>query len=396
MARDFTGPEAARAVEAEMDWPSRDVPATVHAALERAAARWPDRNAISFQLLSDPKSRAETLSWAALLDQVNRAANLFRSLGVGPQDAVAYLLPNCNETAVTFLAGMTAGTVNPINPLLDVEQIAGLLRESGAKVLVTLKPFPKSEVAQKAAAAVAFVPEVKHVVEVDLLHYLSPPKSWIVPFLRPKVEVRHHARVHDFAAALAAQPGDRLTFDPGLADRVAALFHTGGTTGTPKMAQHRFGGMIYNGWLGQEFLFTDRDVLICPLPLFHVFACHPILMSAIQSGAHVVFPTPAGYRGEGVFDNFWKLIERWGVTFLITVPTALSALMQRPVNADVSTLKTAISGSAPLPLELYRRFEEKTGVQIAEGYGLTEATCLVSCNPFKGLKKVGSVGVPRP
>ncbi|MBL9059703.1 MAG: AMP-binding protein, partial [Mangrovicoccus sp.] len=180
------------------------------------------------------------------------------------------------------------------------------------------------------------------------------------------------------------------------ADRVAALFHTGGTTGTPKMAQHRFGGMIYNGWLGQEFLFTDRDVLICPLPLFHVFACHPILMSAIQSGAHVVFPTPAGYRGEGVFDNFWKLIERWGVSFLITVPTALSALMQRPVNADVSSLKTAISGSAPLPLELYRRFEEKTGVQIAEGYGLTEATCLVSCNPFKGLKKVGSVGVPLP
>lgn len=137
-------------------------------------------------------------------------------------------------------------------------------------------------------------------------------------------------------------------------------------------------------------------MLICPLPLFHVFACHPILMSAIQSGAHVVFPTPAGYRGEGVFDNFWKLIERWGVSFLITVPTALSALMQRPVNADVSTLKTAISGSAPLPLELYRRFEEKTGVQIAEGYGLTEATCLVSCNPFKGLKKVGSVGVPLP
>ncbi len=395
MARDFTGPEATRAVEAEMPWSARDVPATVHDALERAAARWPQGKAVSFQLLSDPKSKAETLTWSGLLGQVNRAANLFQSLGVAADDTVAYLLPNCNETVVTFLAGMTAGRVNPINPLLDVEQIAGLLRESGAKVLVTLKPFPKSDVAQKAAAAVAFAPDVKHVVEVDLLHYLAPPKSWIVPFLRPKLEVRHHARTHDFAAALARQP-DRLSFDPGRADRVAALFHTGGTTGTPKMAQHRFGGMVYNGWLGQEFLFTDRDVLICPLPLFHVFACHPILMSAIQSGAHVVFPTPAGYRGEGVFDNFWKLIERWEVSFLITVPTALSALMQRPVNADVSTLKTAISGSAPLPLELYRRFEEKTGVQIAEGYGLTEATCLVSCNPFKGLKKVGSVGVPLP
>jgi fatty-acyl-CoA synthase len=92
-------------------------------------------------------------------------------------------------------------------------------------------------------------------------------------------------------------------------------------------------------------------VLICPLPLFHVFAAYPILMAAIASGAHVVFPTPQGYRGDGVFDNFWKLIERWQVTFLITVPTAIAALMQRPVNADVSSLKTAISGSAPLPVE---------------------------------------------
>lgn len=396
MARDFTGPEASRAVESEMPWSERAVPATVYEALTRTAARFPDRDAITFQLLSDPKSKAETLSWSALLARVNRAANLFRSLGVGEGDVVAYLLPNANETVVTLLGAMTAGTVNPINPLLDVEQIAGLLRESRAKVLVTLRSFPKSDVAQKAAAAVAFAPDVKHVVEVDLLRYLAPPKSWIVPLLRPKVEVRHHARVHDFAAMLEAQPADRLAFDPGSADRVAALFHTGGTTGTPKMAQHAFQGMIYNGWLGQELLFTEKDVLICPLPLFHVFACHPILMSAIQSGSHVVFPTPAGYRGEGVFDNFWKLIERWGVTFLITVPTALSALMQRPVNGDVSTLKTAISGSAPLPLELYRRFEEKTGVQVAEGYGLTEATCLVSCNPMQGMKKVGSVGVPLP
>ncbi|MDN8891415.1 AMP-binding protein, partial [Staphylococcus aureus] len=90
----------------------------------------------------------------------------------------------------------------------------------------------------------------------------------------------------------------------------------------------------------------------------------------------VIMPTPAGYRGEGVFDNFWKLIERWQATFLITVPTAIAALMQRPVNADVSSLKTAISGSAPLPIELYNRFKAATGVEIAEGYGLTEATCL--------------------
>ena len=93
----------------------------------------------------------------------------------------------------------------------------------------------------------------------------------------------------------------------------------------PKVAQHKYSGMIYNGWLGHRLLFTEKDNIICPLPLFHVFACHVILMAAIASGAHVVFPTPAGYRGEGVFDNFWKLVERWKISFIITVPTAISA-----------------------------------------------------------------------
>jgi fatty-acyl-CoA synthase len=127
-----------------------------------------------------------------------------------------------------------------------------------------------------------------------------------------------------------------------------------------------------------------------------VLAAYPVLMSMIAAGAHVVFPTPAGYRGEGVFDNLWKLIERWKVTYLIAVPTALSALMQRPINADVTTLRGTFSGSAPLPVELYKRFEAATGVQIVEGYGLTEATCLVSINPPEGVKKIGSVGFPFP
>ena len=118
-------------------------------------------------------------------------------------------------------------------------------------------------------------------------------------------------------------PADKLTFADRTEDRVAAYFHTGGTTGMPKVAQHKLSGMVYNGWLGATLLFKPTDVVICPLPLFHVFACYPILMSMIGSGAHVVFPTPQGYRGEGVFDNFWKLIERYKVTYMITVPTAL-------------------------------------------------------------------------
>ncbi|SIS54252.1 acyl-CoA synthetase [Paracoccus saliphilus] len=383
-------------IEAEMAYEARDLPATLYGFLERTARRFPDRPAISFQLMSGPQDHATTLNWQELLARVTQTANLFHSLGVGPNDTIAYLLPNSIETPVVLLAGATAGIVNPINPLLDPEQIAGILRETNAKVLVTLKAFPKSDVAQKAAEAVASAPNVSHVVEIDLNRHLRGLKRFIVPLLRPKVAAQHDAKVLDFEAATSGQDRDRLRFDDPQQDRIAAYFHTGGTTGMPKLAQHKYSGMIYNGWLGGTLLFDETDVLMCPLPMFHVFAAYPVLMSCIASGAHIIMPTPAGYRGEGVFDNFWKLIERWQCTFLITVPTAISALMQRPVDADVSSLRTAISGSAPLPLELYNRFKQATGVEIAEGYGLTEATCLVSCNPIDGLKKVGSVGVPLP
>ena len=384
------------AIEAEGPWSGRKVARTIHELLTQTMAAHGAKPAITFQLLSGPATKAETLTWGQLHGRVTQAANLFRSLGVGPSDVVAYVLPNSMETAVTLLAGAVAGIVNPINPLLEPEQIAAILRETKARVVVTLKAFPKTDLPQKVAAAVKLAPGVETVLEVDLNRYLSPPKSWIVPLVRPKNPVEHGATVTGFNAACAGQPADRLTFADDPADRVAAYFHTGGTTGLPKVAQHKASGMIYNGWLGARLMFKADDVVLCPLPLFHVFAAYPTLMSMVSSGAHVVFPTPQGYRGEGVFDNFWKLVERWKITYMITVPTALSALMQRPVDANVSSLRGAFSGSAPLPLELYRRFEKATGVQIIEGYGLTECTCLVSCNPPEGAKKIGSVGIPLP
>ncbi len=391
----FASLEDKHAIENEMSWEARDLPRTIHGFLDAVAGKFPDRPATSFQILSGPKDKAETLSWRELRARVNRAANLFRDLGVGETDTVAYVMPNCNETIVTLLGGMVAGVVNPINPLLEPEQIGAILRETDAKVVVTLKPFPKTDVAEKVAEAVRHAPRVHTVLEVDLNRYLTPPKSWIVPLIRPKPPHGHHADVKDFAKEVARH-SDTLGFEDASGDRVAAYFHTGGTTGMPKVAQHRYSGMIYNGWVGKRLLFTEEDSIMCPLPLFHVFACHVIVMAALASGAHVVFPTPAGYRGEGVFDNFWKLVERWRTTFVITVPTAVAALMQRKVDADISSVKTSFSGSAPMPLELFNRFEKASGVTIVEGYGLTEATCLVSCNPPEGTKKVGSIGIPFP
>ncbi|MDC1399711.1 acyl-CoA synthetase [Yoonia sp.] len=383
------------AIENEKPWEARNAPTTTYGLLSQTAGKHGSRKAVSFSLLSNPKAKCETLDWNALRDKTGQAANMFRALGVGEHDVVAYLMPNATETILTYLGGQVAGIVNPINPLLEAEQIAAILRETNAKVLVTLKAFPKTDVAQKAAEAVRLAPNVTHVLEVDLLRYLTGIKRLIVPLIRPKNPVSHHAKVLDFNAEINKQPA-ALAFEDSKVDRVAAYFHTGGTTGMPKVVQHRYSGIVYNAWLGDKLLFTEKDVQICPLPLFHVFATIVSLGASLGSGAQVVFPTPQGYRGEGVFDNFWKLIEKHKVTFMITVPTAMSALMQRKVDADISTLRLAFCGSAPLPLELYRRFEEAAGVTICEGYGLTEATCLVSINPPEGEKRVGSIGVPFP
>ncbi len=394
----FATRESVLAIEEEMPYEERGVARTIYERLSRTEAECPDNPAISFQLFSGPTDKAETLTWRQVKAKVTQTANLLHELGIGEKDVVAYALPNCNEAYLAMLGGMVAGVVNPINPLLETEQIAAILRETEARVVVTMKAFPKSDVAQKVAEAVKHAPRVHTVLEVDLLRYMTGIKKLIVPLMRPKNSGAgtHHADVLSFTREIGKQPSDALTFEDRPEDRVAAYFHTGGTTGMPKVAQHTVSGMLYNGWLGSTLLFQRDDNVLCPLPLFHVFACHVICMSTLSAGSHVVFPTPKGYRGDGVFDNLWKLIERWKISFIIAVPTAISALMQRPVNADVSSVRMAFSGSAPLPLELYRRFEEATGVEIVEGYGLTEATCLVSCNPIVGKKKVGSVGLPFP
>lgn len=391
----FAGIADRDAIENEMPWAERDVAKTLYGMLSATVDKFPNHNAISYQIFSDPKSKAETLNWSGLKDRSTQCANMLRSMGIGPTDVVAYVLPNCTETVVALLGGAVAGIVAPINPLLDPEQIGSILRETNAKVVVTLRAFPKTDVAEKTAKAVSLAPNVKSVLEVDLLTHVSGLKSFIIPLIRPKMEKAPGVAYNDFNREVAKH-SKTLTFEDVQEDRVACYFHTGGTTGMPKVAQHKYSGLIYNGWSGQQLLYTENDNIMCPLPLFHVFACHPVLMGAIASGAHVIFPTPQGYRGEGVFDNFWKLVERWKVTFIFTVPTAISAKMQRPIDADISTIKTAFSGSAPLPQELFKRFEKATGVTLIEGYGMTEATCIVSVNPPQGEKKIGSVGVTFP
>ena len=150
----FATVEDVKRIEQEQPWPAAQPAETIYGLLGKTKDRHGPLNATSFQMFSGPKDPAETLSWDELHARVTQAANMFRALGIKETDTIAYVLPNSTETVVTLLGGMVAGIVAPINPLLEPEQIAAILRETKAKAVVTLKAFPKTDVAQKMAEAV--------------------------------------------------------------------------------------------------------------------------------------------------------------------------------------------------------------------------------------------------
>ncbi|MEM7242613.1 MAG: acyl-CoA synthetase [Pseudomonadota bacterium] len=379
--------------DVETLWPEN----TIYERLALNAREIGDKPAISFHLLANPRGNTETLTWAELHEKVTQFANYLRSIGVRKDDAVALIMPSSTEMVITLLASMTVGIAAPINPTLNPEKIAQILKASNAKVLVTLKSFPKSNLAQIGAYAASMVPEVHTIVEVDLGEHLKGVRKSLLSYIRPKETFEHEAMVVDFREIMSFQRGSDLSFeDTDDRGRICSYFHTGGTTGAPKIVQHNQFGAMYNGWMLSKMVLGDDEIIVSPLPLFHVFAFYPILMGAIFGRAHLILPTPAGYRGEGVIENFWKLVAYWKATFFVAVPTAIIALNQVKVNADISTLKSVFCGSAPMPVSAFQKFRETTGVEILEGYGMSEATCVVSANPPKGERRIGSVGFPLP
>jgi len=179
--------------------------------LQEGAAKWPDNPAVTFQLKGKPTDKAHTWTYAEMLDISTRAANLFRSLGADETNSVALILPNLPETLAAMFAAQTSGIVNPINPLLEPSQIAAILRDSNAKIVVTLRAFPKTDIAQNVAEALKSAPGVDTIIEVDMLKYISPPLSWLIPLIRPKVDTSHGKKVLQWKSAIDGQPGDKLS-----------------------------------------------------------------------------------------------------------------------------------------------------------------------------------------
>jgi fatty-acyl-CoA synthase len=348
---------------------------TPYQLIRAAARRFPDREAFTFLPDAGLGTRPQRLSYGELLASIHRAANAFRALGVHGTDAVAMLAPNTPEAHAVLWGAQLAGRVCPINFLLQPDHIASLLQASGAKVLVALGPNAELAVWHTALA-------------VQALH-----ATVLVPITAHEAV----AGMPSLQDLMAAQP-DTLTFEPDLdPDRVVALFHTGGTTGAPKLAQHTAGNEAHTAWFAHAFYDMDETAVeVNGFPLFHVAGAFVYGLALLAIGARQVLPTLGGMRNTGFVQRYWQFCERERVSHLACVPTVLASLLAVPVNADISGVRAAFTGGSPLPAELAQRFETATGIPVRNILGMTECAGLVSIEPLQGPRTPGSAGLRLP
>ncbi|MEQ0558490.1 acyl-CoA synthetase [Amycolatopsis sp. NEAU-NG30] len=358
----------------------RHLPESTYALLCRAAAWWPDRPATT--VLPDAERWREPVrrTFAELLADVHRYANLLRELGIRRGDAVALMSPNCADLIPATLAAQLAGIAAPLNGGLSRDHLTELLRLSGARVLITAGPELAPDIW---ATARDLAPGL------DAILVLRPTGAAGEPAALPAVDGVRVGYLADLAAG-----HDDAAFDgePPAASELAALFHTGGTTGAPKLAAHTHANEVADAWMiAANSLLDVGSAVFAALPLFHVNALVVTLLAPLFKGQHAVWAGPLGYREPALYGQFWKIVAEHRIAAMSAVPTVYAVLAQCPVDADIASLRYAMVGASPLPAAVREGFQAHTGVTLVEGYGLTEATC-ASARSFPGDPRPGTVG----
>ena len=352
---------------------------SVYDVIVSAADLHGDRTALTMLMSGDDDEQPRRVNYSALLGLVRQAANLFSSLG-GERPGVAYMLPTLIETHAVLWGAETAGYAVPINFLLQPDHIRGLLEASEAKILVTFGPHPQLDIWEKSL-------ELKRQMPDLILVRVAAPGSAPVE------------GVLDFVEAVRDQPVDRLIFDaPGRGSDVAAYFHTGGTTGVPKLAAHTHDGQLTAAFGCAALMnLAPADIVTGTLPMFHVAGTILLGISTFLAGSELVLMSPSGLRNPAMVRNFWRICERHGVTLAGGVPTSIGAIAEIPLDgADISSIRAGLTGASSLPGAVRERFEAVTGKKLNEIYGMTEASGLIACNPFEGEGGAGSVGLRFP
>jgi long-chain acyl-CoA synthetase len=317
-------------------------------------------------LLSEIDGREWT--YAEFDRAVNRTANLLLANGVGKGDVVSLLLPNSPEYVIAYFACWRIGALaGPVNSLLKREEIEWVVGNSEARLILIGSEF-----------------QSQLELPADLDRSSESEAGSIPPGpICPTIVFDDISIADEFPDTL-----DPVAIEP---DDDAIIIYTSGTTGKPKGCLLTHGNLIANArqiteWMG----FGSEDRLLTMMPLFHMNAVSVTTMTALYAGGSTVVSRKFSAS------RFWEIVEKYQITSFGSVATMLSMLLSNHQSAArVSrSLRFAMCGSAPVPAEVLRKFEETFGVLVIEGYGLSESTCRSTFNPPNRDRRPGSCGKP--
>ncbi|MDY0040569.1 MAG: long-chain fatty acid--CoA ligase [Desulforhabdus sp.] len=333
------------------------------------------------------------LTYSALWQQIQSLAESLSRMGVGAGTKVAIMLPNCPQAAISFYAVLwLGGVVVMTNPMYVEREMEHQWHDSEAEILVVLDHlYPKaSKVIPKTG--------IKKIIATGIKNYLPFPLNWLYRLKAIKEKlftaVPYGENILSFSSLIKSQSPSPPPCRVNLED-LALLQYTGGTTGIAKgvMLSHRnimANAAQIDAWIPDLRRGEERFISI--LPFFHVFGMTVALNFPLYTGSTIILVP----RFE--LNDFVKTLQKTRPTLFPGVPTIFVAIVnhEKIRSFDLSSIRFCITGSAPMPVEVLRRFEELTGSIIIEGYGLTEASPVTHCNPLKGTRKVGSIGIPLP
>jgi long-chain acyl-CoA synthetase len=377
-----------KAYPRDVDWNLKATPAPLYHLLDAAAAKYGSRPCTNFL--------GKVLSYRDIARMVDRAAAGLQKLGVKKGTKVGLLMPNCPTFIIYYFATLKAGgTVVNYNPLYTLEELSFQVKDSETELMVTLDLkllFDKVEGLMKAGT-------LKRTIVASFPALLPGAKSVLFKLFKGK-ELAHPSKspvAKNVIADADVLKNDGKFQAPAIdpLEDIAVLQYTGGTTGTPKGAMLTHANVYVNCQQGAAWatnLVPGKERVLAALPFFHVFAMTAVMNFALAQGAEIVI------MPRFVLDDAMALITKTKPTVMPGVPTMFIAMLshKKLASFDLSSLKFCLSGGAPLPVDVKQKFEKLTGCKLVEGYGLSEASPSVTCNPLEGPVKEGSIGQPLP
>lgn len=370
--------------------------------LDNAAREYPD---CIYTIFNGAKR-----TYSQVKDTADRIASFLVSRGINPGDRIAIFLPNIPHYPEVFFGILKAGAVCvTCNPLYKPLELNFQLKDSGAKAVFVMDHQNFYDTALEAMEG----SDVHTVVICNIKSYLPPIKGFMGSVLGLLPKAKGHETDHFlFDEVVKDNPPDPPVLDINPRVDNALILYTGGTTGIPKGACLSHSNLLSNVRTMEEWIRLEhepggpvikmkkggRHVFLGVLPWYHAFGltiC--MLTSCITASQLVCIPDPRA--GKPPFTDVLKSIEKYKISIVVAVPTIYSLIINHPLvdKFDLSSILACGSGAAPLPVEVIKSFEEKTGAVIFEGYGLTETSPVISANPTNLIqRKIGSVGFPLP